>query len=328
MRREWYRMYYEARTDKKLAMLTDAEHRTWFALMCLAAEPPLWGTTKPMGELELAAEVAKGKVVVLRTTLAKLAPRPSGLDIAETLPDGSVRFLHWRDRQYTYPSDMPEAVGKRVTKHRERECNESETSSNESETSSNESTLRATDSRLQITESSVSESLSLLREHSCPTGANDAPGSDVCELTLTATARPAPTPKNAEPTDFAAFYNAYPKRQKRPDACKAWRSLSAKERHAAKRDVEAGRFSEVEYQYIPLPASYLRSKRWVDELPSRNGDQPLQEEEELTAIPADPAICRSLLNTLSKSTKPAEVRYRALLEEGLAKAQREVSEDG
>ena len=71
---------------------------------------------------------------------------------------------------------------------------------------------------------------------------------------------------------FAEFYAAYPKRQKRAEAEKAWRKLNPspelqatilaalavhKAQDAWQRD--AG-------QFVPLPASWLNAERWLDEL--------------------------------------------------------------
>ena len=36
----WFRLWTEARTDAKLGLLTNAEHRVWFHLLCYAAEHP------------------------------------------------------------------------------------------------------------------------------------------------------------------------------------------------------------------------------------------------------------------------------------------------
>jgi hypothetical protein len=75
-----------------------------------------------------------------------------------------------------------------------------------------------------------------------------------------------------EPAEgFAEFYAAYPRRQGRVDAERAWNALrpspelraeilEAVERH--KRSDWRGK----ERQYIPLPATFLNGRRWEDEL--------------------------------------------------------------
>lgn len=110
---KWFRLYTEARTDAKLALLTDAEFRVWFKLLCYAAEQEPRGHLNGVPEGKLAAEVARGKGALLNRTLDKLQE----LQVIErTAKD--LRFIHFADRQYERPSERPAAVAARVSKHR------------------------------------------------------------------------------------------------------------------------------------------------------------------------------------------------------------------
>jgi len=70
---------------------------------------------------------------------------------------------------------------------------------------------------------------------------------------------------------FSVFYSAYPKKKAKQDALKAWLSLeptndlvekiiSSLEKH--KRSLD---WTKDDGKYIPLPASWIRGKRWEDE---------------------------------------------------------------
>jgi len=66
---------------------------------------------------------------------------------------------------------------------------------------------------------------------------------------------------------FAAFWAAYPKRQARQEALKAWRRLrpSAEVQQAILDALEWQVPSWPDLTYAPLPATYLRGERWTDE---------------------------------------------------------------
>ena len=111
---KWFRLHTEARTDRKLDTLSDAEFRVWFNLLCLAAEQPERGTIEFEDVEILALEVAKGDVELLGHALSRLSRLRS-----VTYEDGRVSFPNWNKRQYDKPSDWPEQT--RVRKAKERE---------------------------------------------------------------------------------------------------------------------------------------------------------------------------------------------------------------
>ncbi len=115
---KWYRMYTEARTDAKLRLLTDAEHRVWFNLLCLSCEEEPRGQVNGIGRVKLAAEVARGREDLLSRTVEKL----SRLEIIE-VSDGGLAFLHFAERQYETnrpPSQLPAAATERKRRSRGR----------------------------------------------------------------------------------------------------------------------------------------------------------------------------------------------------------------
>jgi hypothetical protein len=66
---------------------------------------------------------------------------------------------------------------------------------------------------------------------------------------------------------FAAFWSAYPKRQARKDALKAWQQLrpSTEVQQAILDALKWQIPSWPDLAYAPLPATYLRGERWTDE---------------------------------------------------------------
>ena len=66
---------------------------------------------------------------------------------------------------------------------------------------------------------------------------------------------------------FAAFWAAYPKRQARKDALKAWEELRPT-LELQQTILDALKWqvpSWPDLAYVPLPARYLRGERWTDE---------------------------------------------------------------
>jgi len=110
---KWFRLHTEARTDRKLDTLTDAEFRVWFNLLCLSAEQPERGVIHFQDEEILALEVAKGDVELLRHAMSRLSRLRS-----VTLGDGCVTFVNFNKRQYDKPSDFPEHTRERQQKSR------------------------------------------------------------------------------------------------------------------------------------------------------------------------------------------------------------------
>ncbi len=109
---EWFRMYHDARKDKKLQSLTDSQFRVWFDLLCMASEQSenFRGRVPFRNTSVLALEVAHGDETLLEQTLAKLV----SLDILQQKKSQLI-FVHWSKRQFA--SDSSAA---RVKKHREK----------------------------------------------------------------------------------------------------------------------------------------------------------------------------------------------------------------
>lgn len=109
----WFRMYSEARNDRKLNTLTNDEFRVWFNLMCLAGDGAERGVVVYESEDLLGIEVAELDSEILNNTLNQLVR----LKIINWV-DGRIEFVHWNERQRDKPSDAPEATRARKQKSR------------------------------------------------------------------------------------------------------------------------------------------------------------------------------------------------------------------
>lgn len=83
------------------------------------------------------------------------------------------------------------------------------------------------------------------------------------------TKKPKPLSKEKPLDEFAIFWQAYPRKEAKADAMKAWVSPKIKiDLAVILKAIEAKKATGdwFETQYIPLPASWLRGARWNDEI--------------------------------------------------------------
>lgn len=116
----WIRLWSDARTDVKLAQLTDSQHRVFVHLLLFAGEQEERGVVPPLPRELLALEVAGGDEALLADTLSQLSRLRIVVCDGE---GGGLRFLNWEKRQPTtkhgWQSEEPDAVSARVAKHRQ-----------------------------------------------------------------------------------------------------------------------------------------------------------------------------------------------------------------
>lgn len=71
--------------------------------------------------------------------------------------------------------------------------------------------------------------------------------------------------------DFQDFWDAYPRREAKKDALKAWSQLHPSDEvitqmlEALSWQTQQDSWVRDDGQYIPLPASWIRGERWTDE---------------------------------------------------------------
>lgn len=112
----WFKMHNDARTDRKLASLSDAEFRVWFNLLCMASDSTERGKVIYEDIELLAIEVGGGDTELVQRTVERLVK----LRIVQDC-DGEILFISWESRQYEKPSDAPEETRKRKAEQRKRE---------------------------------------------------------------------------------------------------------------------------------------------------------------------------------------------------------------
>lgn len=88
---------------------------------------------------------------------------------------------------------------------------------------------------------------------------------------------------------FDKFYALYPRKMARKDAEKAWKSMNREEQEKALESLPTHlkywKIKETQKDFIPYPASWLRSGRYDDELdiePLKRPELPFYATEELT----------------------------------------------
>ncbi|MBU0517288.1 MAG: hypothetical protein KJ621_21240 [Proteobacteria bacterium] len=237
-RYNWFRMYNEARNDKKLALLSDSQHRVWFNLLCCASDSKERGTVPYPDHALLSIEVAGGDESLLFETLKQL----QRLRIVYVYDGDRIIFLRWEDRQYDKPSDTPEEVKKRVTKHRKGVTTGKETPTKRDVTRCN------AEKRLydRIGEDSIGENTPLS-------------GDGVLELSGVEDKK-TPSPYL---TDFEAFWKEYPRHVNRKKAHAAYVArrrdgeLAAVLHRAAQRYAASCRAKGTEDQYILHGSTFL-----------------------------------------------------------------------
>ncbi len=122
MSQPWIKMWTEARNDRKLDLLSDAQHRVWHNLLLYSAEQEARGTFRDSGVL--AIEVARGDQALLQETIEKCA----ALQMLVADGEGGYVFRAFEARNAGKPSDTPEAVRERKRRQREREAAQRELS--------------------------------------------------------------------------------------------------------------------------------------------------------------------------------------------------------
>lgn len=234
----WFRMYHEARTDRKLQRLTDRQHRIWFHLLCFSAEQDGRGTIAPIADYLLAIECGC-EVEELEETISLLTQlHIMSRDVTPSHGDTNligVTFIHFEDRQYDKPSDTPERT-------RERKARQRAKGRDIPHESRDVTPSHAQDKkRIEKNREDISPQP--------PKGQRDLEG-------------------------FEEWYAKYPRKAKRQDAERAWSKLSPNDREAAMTGLDAwfaaGLFKPPANgeDYRPYSASWLNGRRWEDEAPA------------------------------------------------------------
>lgn len=116
----WLRLYTEILDDPKMARLSGDQFRDWVYVLAMAREAEEPGLIAM--SVEDAAWRARRPPVEFRRSLELF----EGLGMV-ALAEDSILAVHFAERQKDKPSDQPERVRERVTRHRKRDDNADET---------------------------------------------------------------------------------------------------------------------------------------------------------------------------------------------------------
>lgn len=119
----WLKLYTEIRTDPKMQALSDLEFRTWMNILCLAAESKVRGTICIEKGLAYPIQGLARALFISTEELTSCLNKFQKLRMIDVDQDETIAVTHFDDRQYEKPSDKPEAVAKRVNKHRAENSN-------------------------------------------------------------------------------------------------------------------------------------------------------------------------------------------------------------
>jgi DNA-binding transcriptional MocR family regulator len=75
--------------------------------------------------------------------------------------------------------------------------------------------------------------------------------------------------KEIEYRSFDLFWDAYPKKVAKKSALTAFKRLKASDQQKAIADIQSGRYSKTDPQFIPNPSTYLNQERWNDEVKTK-----------------------------------------------------------
>jgi hypothetical protein len=113
---KWFRLYHDLPNDRKLKRFSTEQKWAWVVLLCVASESSQRGLIHDEDEEDLADHCGFESKQDFQYFLDKL--RQKGM--IEHI-EGGIKITHWDERQYSKPSDLPEATKQRKRKQREKE---------------------------------------------------------------------------------------------------------------------------------------------------------------------------------------------------------------
>ncbi len=100
---------------------------------------------------------------------------------------------------------------------------------------------------------------------------SDSPGKSALDTTQPTNTTNLDKTRTDADDGFTEFWSNYPKKASKPDALKAWKQLGPSEAIRSlitadiSRRASSADWRKEDGKYIPLPASYLRARRWEDQ---------------------------------------------------------------
>lgn len=253
----WFRFYSEALDDPKVQRLTGDLFKVWVNLLCLASEQDERGTLPPPSDIAFRLRIDDQKADDALTGL-----RRAGL--LDLDPDTDLYVIHaWAVRQP--PSDADSTAAERKRRQRERDKGNKPVTrdvTRDNSVTSRTGHGRVTGDVTRLDKKRLEEDTDTEeREITPPT-----------PTPLRPVAAPPDRPAK-DPPGFAAFWQAWPKKEGKAKALTAWKSLRLADGElddilaAIPRQYAAKDWPRENWRYCPLPASWLNQRRWEDETP-------------------------------------------------------------
>lgn len=181
---EWFRVYNEILGDQKMRGITGDQFRAWIFLLALANQSAERGTVV-VDDPEGLADVLRLQLDELETTLERF----ERLRMIERDGNGTITISNFLARQYDKPSDAPPETAKRRQRARQRKSEGDDTAAEHGETPCH---ADVTPKNRGVTRCHATDT-------DTDTDSTPLPPSREIELGMR----------------FDAFWNAYPKRQRR-----------------------------------------------------------------------------------------------------------------
>lgn len=223
-------------SETSLRLLSSTDRGIWFDLICLMAMAEPYGHLATQGRPLGTAEIAKligEDKAILQATLGRLLDA----GVCSKNCDGMI-YCRRLVKDYAYRQQQRE-FGKKATQQ----------------------------SLSPVSLSSKSEDLIQSNPYPDPIQSS-------LPATLGGSLGGGSTPKkHTEPPDFIRFWNAYPRKQGRKKALKAWFNAKDKPKiepllNSIELQMNSEQWQRENGQFIPLPATWLNQGRWSDEINS------------------------------------------------------------
>jgi len=117
-------------SDPKIKHLSAVEKWIWVGLLLMANEGKPRGTIKVCENMPYSLPILASMLDLYGDEVDRLDPaleKMQRMDMLTVDDDGFIIITHFDERQYTYHSNTPEEVAKRVKKHRKKKGNDSAT---------------------------------------------------------------------------------------------------------------------------------------------------------------------------------------------------------
>ena len=121
---KWFRLYHDLPNDRKLRKFNAQQKWAWVVLLCLASESKQRGFVLNEDEDDLADYCGFDCTQDYLYFVDKLRQK-SMIEHVE----GGLKIVHWEERQYIKPSDLPEATRERKRRQRAKEAESNESMS-------------------------------------------------------------------------------------------------------------------------------------------------------------------------------------------------------